>query len=59
MRMSKWANFAEFFAEFNFADEQFSDRNFSHFDPHFAPILTLISHLFSQRKKKKIKFRGI
>jgi len=36
MRGSKWANFAEF----NFADEQFSDKDFAH--------LTL----FSQRKKK-------
>jgi len=36
MRASKWANFAKF----NIADEQFSDKNFAHFDP------------ISQRKKK-------
>jgi len=36
------------FREFNYADEQFSDKLFAHFDPHFLPILTL----FSQRKKK-------
>jgi len=36
MRWSKWANFAEF----NFANEQFSDKDFAHFDPLF------------QRKKK-------
>jgi len=35
----------EIFVQFNFADEQFSDKNLT--------ILTL----FSQRKKKKIKFR--
>jgi len=43
-----------------FADEQFSDKSFTHFDPlihffsHFSHILTL----FSQREKI-IKFRGI
>jgi len=48
----------EIFAEFNFANEQFSDKSFAHFDPltyfntHFSHILTL----FSQREKK-IKFR--
>jgi len=36
----------EIFVQFNFADEQFSDKNFDHFDP-----------LFSE-KEKKIKFRG-
>jgi len=48
----------EIFAEFNFADEQFSDKNFAHFDSvahfdhHFSPILTV----FSQREKKKLNF---
>jgi len=38
----------EIFAEFNFADEPFSDKNFAHFDPprpHFDP-------LFSEKEKK-------
>jgi len=49
----------EIFKEFNFADEQFSDKNLVHFDPlthfdfHFLHILTLF--LFSEREK----FRGI
>jgi len=34
----------EIFVEFNFADEQFSDKNFAHFNP-----------LFSE-KEKKINF---
>jgi len=48
----RWEGQMGEFREFNYADEQFSDKLFAHFDPHFLPILTL----FSQREKI-IKFR--
>jgi len=46
MRGSKWVNFAEF----KIADEQFSDKNFAHFDP----FLTFWPSFL--RKKKKSNF---
>jgi len=47
----------EIFAEFNFADVQFTDKNFAHFDP-LASFLVHFDPLFSE-KEKKSKFRGI
>jgi len=46
---SKWANFAEY----NFADEQFSVKNFAHFDLISRPFSLFFS------KRKKIKFHEI
>jgi len=57
--MEKQYLWEEIFAEFNFAYEQFSDKNFhfyllTHFDPYFSPILTL----FSEKEKNLISRIG-
>jgi len=41
----------EIFAEFNFADVQFTDKNFAHFDP-LASFLVHFDPLFSEKEKK-------
>jgi len=42
----------------NFADEQFLDKDFAHFDPHIS-YLAHFDPFFSEKKKIKIKIREI
>jgi len=44
----KWANFAEF----NFTDEQFLDKDFAYFDSH--SFFAHVDPLFSEKEKNQI-----